>query len=1010
MKLNASRSLLAVLTSLRLTIVLLVLSIILIFAATLDQVHLGVWGVQEKYFRSFFIFTRVPGTEISFPVFPGGYLLGGILIVNLIAAHLWRFKLSWRKSGIWLAHAGLILLLAGEGVSLLMQRDSQMRIDVGQTRRFAESFHEYELSVTDATNPAYDEVVSIPSTLLAEDAPIQNARLPFVLKPVAFFQNAILRARSQIPNPPPSMATMGLGIGTLALPAPPTAKDEESNWPAAYVEIQGPEGSLGTCLVSALLDEPEVFTYQNRTFRLALRPKRDYLPFALTLGKFTHDVYPGTDIPKNFASTIRLKSDDGRDDRDVRIFMNNPLRYGGRAFYQAGYDNNDRTTVLEVVRNPGWTIPYLSCALIALGLAVQFGMHLYGFFSRRSPSPSFAAAGARGPADSGATPAARQRGALGPESHAPRKIEGYFSIAILVIALVSVARTLVPEGNSGEFDLKGFGQLPVLADGRMKPFDTIARNGLLVLQGRQSIDLPDNRKITPDEWLLDVLFKPELADQYPVFRIDNSEVLSLFDLGGADTGGQVRFSFAQLQPGLSKLDQQAELASPVDASARTVFQGAVIELRERIDYYSRLKYSLQAPDGGDFYAGLADPAKRQANRASYEAMQTFSLVRPIPQGAGDWESVGQMLIAAGAGAVDPHVLAYAELGRAWRASQPQDFNRIVGGYRAELAGRFGGIARRCSVEAYFNGAEPFYTSLILYVVAFLLALVSWLKWPETLGSAAFRLMGLAFVIATTGILARMWLEGRPPVTNLYSSALFIGWGATGLCLVLERIHRNGMASSAGSLIGFGTLVIALNLSRSGDTMEMMRAVLDSNFWLSTHVLTVTIGYASTFLAGILAILYIVRGTCTQTLDSRTADSLARMVYGIVCFATFFSFVGTVLGGIWADQSWGRFWGWDPKENGALIIVLWNALILHCRWAGLVRQRGLMSLAVFGNIVTAWSWFGTNMLGVGLHSYGFTPAAFYGLISFVLAQLALIGLSAIPAEKWRSFRAPASARA
>jgi len=188
---------------------------------------------------------------------------------------------------------------------------------------------------------------------------------------------------------------------------------------------------------------------------------------------------------------------------------------------------------------------------------------------------------------------------------------------------------------------------------------------------------------------------------------------------------------------------------------------------------------------------------------------------------------------------------------------------------------------------------------------------------------------------------------------------------------------------------------------------MMRAVLDSNFWLSTHVVTVTTGYASTFLAGFLATIYIVRGVLTRTLDRPTADSLARMVYGIVCFATLFSFVGTVLGGIWADQSWGRFWGWDPKENGALIIVLWNAVILHCRWGGLIKQRGLMCLAVFGNIVTAWSWFGTNMLGIGLHSYGFTNAAFQGLIVFVAVQLALIGLAAIPRVKWRS---PAQAAA
>ena len=182
---------------------------------------------------------------------------------------------------------------------------------------------------------------------------------------------------------------------------------------------------------------------------------------------------------------------------------------------------------------------------------------------------------------------------------------------------------------------------------------------------------------------------------------------------------------------------------------------------------------------------------------------------------------------------------------------------------------------------------------------------------------------------------------------------------------------------------------------------MMRAVLDSNFWLATHVVTVTVGYAATFLAGFLALIYVVRGVFTRSLDADTARALARMVYGIVCFATLFSFVGTVLGGIWADQSWGRFWGWDPKENGALIIVFWNSLILHARWGGLVKETGLMGLAIFGNVVTAWSWFGVNMLGVGLHSYGFMDAAFWWLIAFIALQLAAIALVALPKNLWRS---------
>jgi ABC-type transport system involved in cytochrome c biogenesis permease subunit len=252
----------------------------------------------------------------------------------------------------------------------------------------------------------------------------------------------------------------------------------------------------------------------------------------------------------------------------------------------------------------------------------------------------------------------------------------------------------------------------------------------------------------------------------------------------------------------------------------------------------------------------------------------------------------------------------------------------------------------------------------------------------------------------------MWLEGRPPVTNLYSSALFVGWSAVGFCLALEYFYRNAIGSVAAGLVGFSTLLIAHHLSLGGDTLEMMRAVLDSNFWLATHVVTVTAGYGATFLAGFLALIYIVRGLFTASLDKATADALSRMIYGIVCFGTLFSLVGTILGGIWADQSWGRFWGWDPKENGALMIVIWNALILHARWGGIAKQRGIAALAVFGNIVTAWSWFGVNMLGVGLHSYGFMDSAMWWLVAFVASQLAVIAIAGLPLEVWRSFKTPA----
>jgi len=183
---------------------------------------------------------------------------------------------------------------------------------------------------------------------------------------------------------------------------------------------------------------------------------------------------------------------------------------------------------------------------------------------------------------------------------------------------------------------------------------------------------------------------------------------------------------------------------------------------------------------------------------------------------------------------------------------------------------------------------------------------------------------------------------------------------------------------------------------------MLQAVLDTNFWLATHVVIVTLGYAATFLAGLLGIFYVLKGVMGSSMTKDESKDIGRMIYGIVCFAILFSFVGTILGGIWADQSWGRFWGWDPKENGAVLIVLWCAIILHARWGGFIRQRGLMIMALFGNIVTSFSWFGVNMLGVGLHSYGFMAGAVLWLILFVASQLVFMGIGLLPLKLWRSF--------
>jgi ABC-type transport system involved in cytochrome c biogenesis permease subunit len=328
------------------------------------------------------------------------------------------------------------------------------------------------------------------------------------------------------------------------------------------------------------------------------------------------------------------------------------------------------------------------------------------------------------------------------------------------------------------------------------------------------------------------------------------------------------------------------------------------------------------------------------------------------------------------------------LAQAYADNRPDQFNALTNEYYSLLNQRMPGLVRKLDVEVLFNRASPFTQCMALYVIVFLLAAVSWLKWQGPLARAALWVMVLALVLHTLGLVTRIYLQGRPPVTNLYSAAIFVAWAVVVFCVAMELIYRNGVASAAAAAIAFPSLLIAHYLAGSGDTMQMLQAVLDTNIWLATHVVVVALGYSATLLGGFLGIAY-VGGHLIGRLDGAQSKTISRMIYGVLCFAMLFSFVGTVLGGIWADQSWGRFWGWDPKENGAVLVVVWNAIILHARWGGLVRERGVALLAIFGNVVTAWSFFGTNMLGVGLHSYGFTDTGRPLLGAWVGLMLALI---------------------
>jgi hypothetical protein len=395
-------------SSLRLTVVLLGLALLLVFIGTLAQVKLGLYVAQSEYFRSLFVFWKPKGASWKIPVFPGGWLLGGMLLINLIAAHVKRFQFTKKKIGIFTIHAGLILLLLGQFCTELFQIESNIRFAEGETWTYSEDSRHNELAIVDVSNPDRDEVVSIPEALLAKGGEIRHPKLPFVIRIKNFFQNSE-------PAGPMSgggnkiKATDGVGKRLQFSQQPIVATMDDENKPTALLEIASDKGPIGEWTVSlwltkfpwnfslhremgtvlgSALDEPQSFQFDGRTYQISLRPIRYYKPYSISLLEFRHDRYQGTDIPKNFSSKVHLSDPKRGEDRDVLIKMNDPLRYAGETFFQAGFDKfNDKVTVLQVVKNPAAITPYLACALVGIGLLTQFLMHLVNFGRRSKNKP-----------------------------------------------------------------------------------------------------------------------------------------------------------------------------------------------------------------------------------------------------------------------------------------------------------------------------------------------------------------------------------------------------------------------------------------------------------------------------------------------------------------------------------------------------------------------------------------------------------------------------------------------
>lgn len=358
--------------SIELSVAAMAILMVLVLMCTIAQVKMGTYGAVEHFMRHFLVWARLGDLEI--PVFPGGALVGLVLTVNLVASLFARLVWNLGKLGLWLVHAGLILLFAGEFITAAFQEDMRMAIEEGQTVGYMESAREIELAVIDTSDPAFDEVFAIPASMLAERVTVDLPGTTISLNVRRFFPNAALSDRA--PSDPPALATMGVGPGVTIVEREVATSDDEENHVSVLVEPMTAGRSQGIWLVSRVIDAPQAFTHEGHTYQLAMRPRRSYLPYTIELKKFTHAVYPGTDIPKDFSSLVHISNPVRGEERDVLVYMNQPLRYDGKAFYQASFGKGDTLSILQVVENPGWLLPYVSCVLVTLGLLFHFAVSL----------------------------------------------------------------------------------------------------------------------------------------------------------------------------------------------------------------------------------------------------------------------------------------------------------------------------------------------------------------------------------------------------------------------------------------------------------------------------------------------------------------------------------------------------------------------------------------------------------------------------------------------------------
>ncbi|MFN6302451.1 MAG: cytochrome c biogenesis protein CcsA [Planctomycetota bacterium] len=930
------------------------------------------------------------------------------------------------RGGNVLIHLGVGLLMLGQFVFGDRQAEERISLYEGERTSVAVQTDIVELAVIDSSQTEKNRIVAFDDPLIlnsiANKKPLSDESLPFEIRIENWMPNSDIGSRQENPSVVKNFeGVQGLPPEVVLLEVQKSGgAKSEMNFASAIVSIREKKTSkdLGKYALTQFFNDPSVrpktllprLESDGKEFELALRFRRNIKPFSIELQDVKLEQYTGTSIPKDYSSIVRILDDSGATLQEGRIWMNSPMRFRGETYYQSQYTSAAQSplrveqTVLQVVTNAGWLIPYVSCVLVGLGMLAHFGITLTRFASRYD----------------------RQAFAM-PERR-PFVLSSLIIPLILVLGVSYYAYPKRPDARE-KVDWYAVGQLPVQHEGRIKPLSSVGSQILKALSNKPyalepySTDNSDGKSYKPPkrrtsaEWLMSVMVHEPWVLEAPLVRIDSQVLLDELGIKRDKTNcypaNQIMAALEGKQEKTEKILARKEQDWSFDEKQFMKLQSKMQILLGIWNAYEPIDELLKsAAEQPDRLAMVIDRLKPLIESLRVKGPPAIIPPRDIPEEIDPklppprWDAYApafyEVISNFDSKKLDNPTSRFREMAGLLRegSSKSREINAAVKDYSKLMEDKYAAVSKvpKARFEAWYEYFNPIGWSYGLYIIAGLLGLVGLAIRNEWVRQSAFWICVITLGLHTVAIISRIYISERPPVVSLYSAAVFIGWAIVLAGVVSESLFPISISLIVASIAGYLSLQVAYGLDM-GDSMPVLQAVLDTQFWLSTHVISVSLGYSATFLAGFLGIVVVLLSLISAYSGNRSKgselpgmiDMLYRICYGVVCFGMFFSFVGTVLGGLWGDDSWGRFWGWDPKENGALMIVLWNALLLHAKWDRLVGSLGFATLAIAGNIITAWSMFGTNILGVGLHAYGGeTGESLKILGAFAASQLVLIG--------------------